>query len=213
MDQFSLFAAEPVTAVAGGRFPAGLVYEADWLSRADEASLVALLRRMPFEAARYHAYTARRRVVGFGGRFDYETNRLLPAPPLDPSLAPLRDRVARWAGLDPAALVHALVSEYAPGTPLGWHRDVPDFEDVIGVSFGAAATLRFRPYLKPGTPRPAHDDVVRLVVAPRSIYSMRGPARWDWQHSVAPVDALRWSITFRTAATRSSRARREAAAA
>jgi alkylated DNA repair dioxygenase AlkB len=99
-------------------------------------------------------------------------------------------------GVAPSALVQALVSEYAPGTPLGWHRDVPDFEDIAGVSLGTPATLRFRPY-PPDQPKRA--DVVRLVAAPRSIYVLRGAARWGWQHSVAPTPELRWSITWRTA--------------
>jgi alkylated DNA repair dioxygenase AlkB len=92
-----------------------------------------------------------------------------------------------------------LVAEYAPGTPLGWHRDVPNFEDVFGVSLGSPAVLRWRPY-PPMDPKPR--DIVRLTVAPRSVYAMRGPARWQWQHSVAPVEALRWAITFRTPARR-----------
>ena len=89
-----------------------------------------------------------------------------------------------------------LVAEYAPGTPLGWHRDVPEHEEVFGVSLGSMAVLRFRPW--PPT-EPKRADVVKLRAAPRSIYAMRGPARWGWQHSVAPVDELRWSITLRTA--------------
>ncbi len=175
--------------------PEGLVYTRDWLSSDDERALLDVVRALPFAHATYKAYTARRRVVGYGGRFDYDRNTLLPAPPLIEALHPLRARVARWSGLAEAALEHALVSEYAPGTPLGWHRDVPDFEDVIGVSLGASAVLRFRPY----PPRPARRaEIVRLVVEPRSIYRLRGPSRWAWQHSVAPVAALRWSITFRT---------------
>ncbi len=81
-----------------------------------------------------------------------------------------------------AELVHALVAEYAPGTPLGWHRDVPDFETIVGVSLGGRATLKFRPY----PDEPATRKVVQLEVAPRSIYKMADEARWDWQHSVAP---------------------------
>jgi alkylated DNA repair dioxygenase AlkB len=92
-------------------------------------------------------------------------------------------------------LEHALVARYTPGTPLGWHRDVPDFEDIIGVSLAAEALMRFRPW-PPRDPRRA--DVRRLALAPRSIYLLRGPARWQWQHSVAPVAALRYSVTFRT---------------
>ena len=56
--------------------------------------------------------------------------------PLIEALHPLRERVAHWAGVDAQALVHVLVAEYAPGTPLGWHRDVPDHEEVFGVSLG-----------------------------------------------------------------------------
>jgi len=192
MSQASLFD-DPPPAPRG--LPPGLVYEAGFLSRDEEAGLVDLLRSLPFTAARYKGYTARRRVVSYGGSFDYDANRLLPAQPLIDALHPLRDRAAHWAGIAPTALVHALVAEYAPGTPLGWHRDVPDFEDVIGVSLGNPAELRFRPY---PSVAPKRADIVRLQVEPRSIYLMRGAARWGWQHSVPPVEALRWSITFRT---------------
>jgi alkylated DNA repair dioxygenase AlkB len=133
--------------------------------------------------------------VSYGGSFDYDANRLQPTTALVPALEPLRDRVARWAGLAPEELVHALVAEYAPGTPLGWHRDVPEFEEVIGVSLGAPAVLRLRPY---PPVEPKRGDFVRLQAAPRSIYLLEGPARWAWQHSVAPVEGLRWSVTFRT---------------
>lgn len=135
--------------------------------------------------------------MSWGGSFDYDTNRLEPAAPLPAAFVPLRDRVARWGGVAPEALVHALAAEYAPGTPLGWHRDVPDFERVFGVSLGGPARLRLRPYPPPPPGRRA--DVVTLVLPPRSVYGIAGAARWDWQHSVAAVDALRWSITFRTA--------------
>lgn len=176
--------------------PQGLSYQPEFLGRAEEAALIDLVRGLPLQAAQYKAYVARRRVVSYGGRFDYDDNRLLPGEPLIEALHPLRDRVAQWAGVGAGALSHVLVAEYAPGTPLGWHRDVPDFEDVFGVSLGSEALLRFRPY-PPHQPRRA--DVIRLPVAPRSLYALRGAARWQWQHSVAPVDALRWSITFRTA--------------
>ncbi|MFN6994636.1 MAG: alpha-ketoglutarate-dependent dioxygenase AlkB [Aquincola tertiaricarbonis] len=194
MQQGSLFdLPEPPPAL-----PPGMVYGPEFLSTAEEADLITLLRQLPLAAARYKDYTARRRVVSYGGSFDYDSNRLLPAEPLPAALQPWRDRMAAWAGIAPAALVHALVAEYAPGTPLGWHRDVPDFEDVIGLSLGAPAVLRFRPY-EPGAARRSRADILAVTAAPRSIYLLRGPARWQWQHSVAPVAALRWSLTLRTA--------------
>jgi alkylated DNA repair dioxygenase AlkB len=178
-----------------GALPDGLVYEDGFLSAPEEAALIELIARLPLQEARYKSYTARRRVVSYGGRFDYDANELLPSGALIEELHPLRARVAQWVGVGPEALAHVLVAEYLPGTPLGWHRDVPDFEDVYGVSLGSTALLRLRPY---PPVRPKREDIIKLPVQPRSIYALRGTARWGWQHSVAPVDAARWSITFRT---------------
>jgi alkylated DNA repair dioxygenase AlkB len=194
MAQASLFdLPEPLPA----NMPEGLVYEPEFLTPDEEAELIERVRGLPLVEAKYKAYTARRRVASYGGRFDYEANRLRPTTELVESLHPLRDRVARWAGLAPESLAHTLVAEYRPGTPLGWHRDVPDFEQVIGISLGSAAVMRFRPYPHEANQR---SGVVRLTLAPRSIYRLSGPARWAWQHSLPPVQQLRWSITLRTLA-------------
>lgn len=189
--QDDLFGDEPIEASIPG-----LVYQPEFLTVEEEQALLGIIASLPLEAAQYKQYVARRRVVSYGGSYDFDTNRLLPATALDARLAPLRSRVAAWLGVAPSALVHALVAEYAPGTPLGWHRDVPDFERIIGVSLGSGATLRFRPY--PYTPALQRQGV-RLQVAPRSIYRLEREARWAWQHRVDPTEAWRWSITFRTA--------------
>jgi alkylated DNA repair dioxygenase AlkB len=173
----------------------GLRYEPDFLTRAEESELIAIIGGLALQPALYKGYVARRKVKSFGGSFDYDDNVLRPATPLDAALHPLRRKVAQWLQLDESALVHALVAEYAPGTPLGWHRDVPDFEWIAGVSLGSAAELRFRPY--PPTPQ-GNRRALRLEAAPRSVYLLAGAARWAWQHCVPAVPALRWSITFRT---------------
>lgn len=191
MDQSSLFGNAPIDASI-----AGLRYEPEFLSRDEEAALIDIIRSLPLHAAQYKEYTARRRVVSYGGSYDFDTNELQPAEPLDARLLPLRARVAAWHGVAPEQFVHALVAEYAPGTPLGWHRDVPNFEGIVGVSLGGVATMRFRPYpYEPSMRR----QVVSLDVQPRSIYRMAGDARWKWQHSVVATKELRWSITFREA--------------
>jgi alkylated DNA repair dioxygenase AlkB len=41
-------------------------------------------------------------------------------------------------------------------------------------------------------------DRASILAAPRSAYLMIGPSRSDWQHSIPPVEALRYSVTFRT---------------
>ncbi len=173
----------------------GLRYERDFLSRDEEAGLLDIVRTLPLHAARYKEYLARRRVVSFGGTYDFGVHQLIPGLPLDERLVPLRDRVAHWLSVARNELVQVLVAEYVPGTPLGWHRDVPDFEVIAGVSLGNEALLRFRPYPPDDM---ARRQVVHLRVAPRSIYKMEGAARWAWQHCVPPVTAQRWSITFRT---------------
>lgn len=174
---------------------AGLRYEREFLSAEEERGLLEVIGTLPLHAAKYKEYLARRQVVSFGGSYDFDTNTLRPGKELDARLVPLRDRVARWLGVDPNAVVQVLVAAYAPGTPLGWHRDVPDFEAIAGVSLGSPAVLKFRPFPPDAA---AKRNAVELEVAPRSIYKMEGAARWGWQHCVPPVKAPRWSITFRT---------------
>ena len=189
---------------AGPALPDGMRYETGFLSTAEESDLLHLVQAQPLAPMQYQGYTALRRVVSYGGKYDFSQQRLDAAAPIPDWLAPLRAKAAHWLGIAPDAFTQALVAEYRPGTPLGWHRDVPDFEDVVGISLLAEATMRFRPY-PPREPKRA--GVLKLAIAPRSIYLLRGPARWDWQHSVSPTKALRYSITFRTASGR-TRARR-----
>jgi alkylated DNA repair dioxygenase AlkB len=174
-------------------FAHGYAYEEDFLSGADESDLLQEIRQLPLAQAEYKQYTARRRIVSYGGRYDFSANRLHAAEPIAPFLHPLRERVAKWTGVAAERFTHALVSEYAKGTPLGWHRDVANFELVVGISLLSAARMRFRRY--PPQPRARS---IAIELAPRSIYRLADEARWDWQHSVPPTPALRYSITFRT---------------
>jgi alkylated DNA repair dioxygenase AlkB len=183
----------------GPPLPAGLVYSPDFLSMKEERELLDVIATLTLHEARYKAYTARRRVVSFGGSYDFDDNRLLPGAPLPEALKPLRARSAAWAGLEPELLSNVLVAEYRPGTPLGWHRDVPDFEMVVGVSLLGHARMRLRRYppLAPSRRR-KKSEFLTLELAPRSIYLLQGEARWAWQHSIAPTRELRYSITLRT---------------
>ena len=118
---------------------------------------------------------------------------LRPGAPIPEFLLPLREKVSLWAGEAGERFVHALVTEYGEGTPLGWHRDTPEFGVIVGVSLGGAARMRFRRY-----PPQRGARVFDLELEPRSAYVLRDEARWGWQHSIAPTPALRYSITFRT---------------
>jgi alkylated DNA repair dioxygenase AlkB len=180
-----LFAAEAL--------PSGLDYRPDFLGEHDESLLLRELAGLAFAAAPYKAYTARRRIASFGVAYDFDRDRLRTAAVLPEFLTPLAARVARVLDVEQRELAQVLVTEYAPGTPLGWHRDAPVFESIAGVSLASACELQWRRW-----PPGAREPVLGLQVAPRSLYVMRGEARWGWQHRVPAVKALRYSITFRT---------------
>lgn len=194
-----LSTAQPDLFGSGDVLPPGFVFTPGFVTPAEEAALIALAATLPFAEARYHQYTARRRVVAWGSARHAiagdEPNRqplhALPAP-----LAALRTRLAAWASLAADEIVQVLMSEYRPGTPLGWHRDAPQYELIAGVSLGGPARLRLRPWPPESGDR---DDVISLDLAPRSAYRMSGAARWGWQHGLPPVPALRWSVTMRSA--------------
>jgi len=115
-------------------------------------------------------------------------------------LSTLLDKVSVWIDIPASAFVHALVTEYRPGTPIGWHRDKPVYGIVAGISMRGWGRMRFRPI----TARRDAKDVVVLDLEPRSAYVLRGAIRWDWQHSMLPTRALRYSLTFRTLAAGAS---------
>jgi alkylated DNA repair dioxygenase AlkB len=172
----------------------GLTYRKEFIDRAEETELVALIQSLPLAEARYREFTARRRIVSFGGSYDFTNHELRAAGAIPETLHPLRARMAELMGVEAATINHALVAEYQPGSPLGWHRDVPEFELVGGVSLHGRARLRFRPYPH----RKGDRTGFRLDLEPRSAYVLRGPARWNWQHAISETKELRYSITFRT---------------
>ncbi|HEX6364304.1 MAG TPA: alpha-ketoglutarate-dependent dioxygenase AlkB [Albitalea sp.] len=175
--------------------PEGFAFREDFIDADEEASLLEAIAGLELHEAIYKGYTARRRVANFGTRYDFGASKLLPAEEIPAFLRPLRERAAQWAGVAPAAFSSALVAEYRPGTPLGWHRDVPDHELVFGLSLASTARMKLRRY-PPVSPKKA--DVISVELPPRSAYVLRGVARWGWQHSIAPTERLRYSITFRT---------------
>jgi alkylated DNA repair dioxygenase AlkB len=185
--------------------PQGMTYRSEFIDRDEERALLDHIGTLPLREAQYRQYTARRRTVNYGFAYDFMHQKANPAPPIPEFLAPLRMRAAQWAGVAPEEFVQALVAEYTPGTPLGWHRDVPDFELIVGISLGGTARIRFRPY--PWKPE-LRKKVFALELEPRSAYILRDTARWGWQHSIPPTKELRHSITFRTA-RKAGTARRE----
>ena len=184
-EQADLFAPPPPE-------PEGLRHEPRLVDANAQTLLMEAFPALPFAPFEFHGWFGARRVVSFGWRYDFSRGRLENAAPLPAFLVPLRDQAAAFAGIAPAAIAQTLVSEYAAGAGIGWHRDRPQYEQVIGVSFGAPCRLRFR--------RRANDgwDRRHLDLQPGSAYLLAGPARREWEHSIAPMTGLRYSVTFRT---------------
>ena len=182
--------------------PEGLVYEPDFITAGEEAVLLGHIDALAFVPFEFHGFVGKRAVAYFGWRFDFSAGRLDRAEAIPRFLLPLRDRAARFAGLKPAAFGHVLINKYEPGAPIGWHRDRPQFADVAGVSLGSSARFRLRRRAGEGWERRT------LMIEPRSIYLLRGPARSEWEHSIPPAPKLRYSITFRSL-TDTARARLE----
>jgi alkylated DNA repair dioxygenase AlkB len=171
--------------------PAGFHYHAGFLSVEEEAALIQTVEQLPFAAFDFHGYIAKRRIVEYGWEYDFGTRRASRAPELPDFLLPLRNRAADLAAIGATDLVEAVVTEYPPGAPIGWHRDVPQFETIIGISLLSSCRMRLKPYRAEG-------KVVSVILEPRSLYVISGVARWRYQHSIPAVENLRYSITFRT---------------
>jgi alkylated DNA repair dioxygenase AlkB len=172
--------------------PEGFRYQADVLPPDEERELVARIAELPLKEFEFHGYVGKRRVISYGWHYDFGERRLSETDEIPPFLLPARDRAAQFAGLAPEDLPHALVTEYGPGAAIGWHRDKGVFGDVIGISLLSPCVFRLR--RKEGSKWERYS----LGAEPRSAYLLRGASRTEWEHSIPAVDALRYSITFRT---------------
>ena len=177
------------------RPPDGFIYQPDLITADEEAALVREIEHLPFKEFEFYGYLGKRRVVSFGERYDFNKGELEKAPPPPDFLHGVTQKAAELAGISPDKFVHILVTEYTRGSPIGWHRDRPVYGEVCGVSLLSSCTFRLRRKVPAGWERHT------LTLAPRSGYVMRGVVREEWEHSIPPVNKLRYSITFRTLRT------------
>ncbi|MCW0199868.1 alpha-ketoglutarate-dependent dioxygenase AlkB [Sphingopyxis sp.] len=160
----------------------------------EEAELIARIDKANLSPFKFQQWTGKRLTRSFGWSYDFETGCFAVTDPIPGWLEPVKDRAARFAGLESADLVQALIIRYDPGAGIGWHKDRPVFEHVVGISLGAPATLRLR--------RRANGKFERTsaLLMPRSIYHLSGEARHEWEHCIAAMNETRWSVTFRSLA-------------
>ena len=172
--------------------PPGLTFREEFVNDEEQGALLAAAERLSFKPFEFHGWTGNRETVSFGWRYDFNQARVEPAEPIPGFLLPLRERAAALAGIDPGAFEQALVIRYDVGAGIGWHRDRPVFEKVFGLSLLSPCVLRFRRRHARGFER------FSLDAAPRSAYLLTGEIRHDWEHSIAPMELKRYSITFRS---------------
>ena len=171
--------------------PEGFKYETGVISPDMERALLNDFKELPFKEFEFQGYLGKRRVVSFGWRYDFNDRVLHRSRDIPEFLLTLRTAAAEFAGMDPEKLQHVLVTEYDRGAPIGWHRDRPEFGQIVGVSLLSSCTFRLR--RKVGTKWERRS----FTAEPRSAYLMSGPSRTEWEHSIPPVESLRYSVTFR----------------
>lgn len=175
----------------------GLRNWSDLVSTREERDLIGRIDGTDLKPFRFQGWEGKRLTHSFGWNYDFETQRVARADPVPDWLLPIRARIGEWAGLDPTVLIQVLLIRYDPGAGIGWHRDRPIYDHVLGASLGAHAEMRFRRRRTDGG-----FERVTVPLEPRGAYQLSGEARHAWEHSIVETTQPRWSITFRSASIR-----------
>ena len=176
--------------------PEGFVYTEDLITAREESELARHIEKLPLKEFEFHGYLGKRRVISFGWHYDFGAFSLNRTDEMPEFLFAVRERAAGFADLKSEDFPHVLITEYSPGTPIGWHRDKAVFEDVVGISLLSPCTFRLRRKTASGWER------YTLTLEPRSAYLLRDQVRNHWEHSIPAVESLRYSITFRSLRTK-----------
>jgi alkylated DNA repair dioxygenase AlkB len=178
--------------------PDGFVYRRNFISEAEEHELIQEIQKLQLTPFKYYQFTGKRRTASFGWQYEFGKTEITTAPDIPAFLLPLRTRAGKLFDIDPNNLTQTSIIEYSTGSPIGWHRDIPQFGVVVGISLGAACRMRFRKYNRVRSTNSKRDEILAIELQPRSIYLMSGASRQIWQHSIPPVKELRYSIMMRT---------------
>lgn len=184
----TLFPLEPA-------FPEGFAYFPDFIDNKQEKDLLTAISKEELHLFRFRGYEARRKVASFGYDWCFEKRTLSKGKDIPEAFNLLIEKVAAHISIPGRFIAELLITEYAGGSVINWHRDAPPFDIIAGVSLRSDCIFKLRPYKNAKEKR---SRVISFPVQRRSLYVMRGSARKEWEHSIAPVKQLRYSITLRT---------------
>ncbi len=184
----SLFNLEPM-------LPIGFKYHPDFISEKEESELITAIRNVEFKIFNFQGFQAKRKVASFGYDWSFEKRVLAKGKDISESFHWLIDKAAKYLSLNQSDFSEVLVTEYPVGSVINWHRDAPPFDTIIGISLLSDCIFKLKPYDKLNQCR---KSIVSLPVQRRSLYVIRDESRTEWQHSIAPVKEMRYSITMRT---------------
>lgn len=177
------------------KLPPGFHYFPGFLTEAEELELVRLIQTYPLKNMIFQGFEARRKVMSFGHDYHFDTRKLTRGTPIPAEFKPVISKAAVALNMPSEKFAKVLLTEYAIGTVINWHRDAPPFEKIAGISLLSDCTFKLRPYDKKLQDR---KEIKKITVQRRSLYLMENEARNDWEHSIAPVTDPRYSITIRT---------------
>jgi alkylated DNA repair dioxygenase AlkB len=176
-------------------FPPGFSYAPDFITEDEEIRLSEGISKMELQAFTFQGFKANRRVASFGYDYSFENGKIARGKEIPLMFKSLIENVAAYLAIQADELAELLVTEYPPASVINWHRDAPPFDIIAGISLLEDCIFRLRPYDKV---KQSRSSIIPISVKRRSLYIIRGEARTEWQHSIAPVKQTRYSITLRT---------------
>lgn len=175
--------------------PSGFTYFPDFLTKDEEDSLYQQILKIDLHNMMFQGFEAKRKTASFGYDYSFDKRQLSKGKEIPKEFMSLLDRVGEKVEVKAEEFAELLVTEYPVGSVINWHRDAPPFDIIAGVSLLSDCVFKLRPHDKAKQNR---SSIISFPVQRRSLYLMEGPSRSEWQHSIAPVKQVRYSITLRT---------------
>lgn len=169
----------------------GFCYYPNLISPEEEQKIIQKFQTLPWKQVALFGQIAKRRVVHYGMDYHYERRTVQLTKGIPEFLNGIKIRSAKLLKVNPEELVEVLITEYPINAGIGWHRDAAVFGLICGISLNSPTLIHFRK-------RNDHQERCKLMLEPCSAYTLTGAVRWGWEHRIAPVKRLRYSITLRT---------------